>query len=124
MERNVPILQHLIRTYKLWHEFLPHIAKSYRNSVCVKIDVFFVDVLELIFIASYLPKTEKLPYISKSITKLDLLKFFLQTLWEIKAIDSKKYSLIFEPINKAGGMLGGWKNQLLKQTPRNNIGEK
>ncbi|MEK7115067.1 MAG: four helix bundle protein [Patescibacteria group bacterium] len=83
-----------------------------------------MEILELIYIASYLPKKDKLPYISKAITKLDVLKFFLQTLWEVKAIDSKKYSLIFEPINKAGAMLGGWRNQLLKQTPQQSIGEK
>ncbi len=77
-----------------------------------------MDVIELLFIASRLPKEQKLPYLQKASIKLDLLKFFLQITWEIKAIDAKKYILLSEHLNEIGKMLGGWiKGLQYKQTP-------
>lgn len=58
-----------------------------------------------------------MPYIVKASTKLDVLKFFLQLSWEIKALDNKKYSVLSQKLNEIGKMLGGWQRQLIKQTP-------
>jgi len=60
-----------------------------------KIDSLFIETAELIFIASILYKSQKLPYTQKVVAKLDLLKFFLQIVWEIKALDNKIKSLSF-----------------------------
>lgn len=65
--------------------------------------------------ASFLQKQDKQPYVKKSIVSLDALKFFLLVAWEIKAIDTKKYVALSEPLSIAGKMLGGWHGQLIKQ---------
>ena len=84
----------------------------------MKIDVLFLDIVELLFIASRLPKEQKLPYLNKASIKLDLLKFCPQIAWEIKAIDTKKYITLSEYLNEIGKMLGGWiKGLQQKQTP-------
>lgn len=116
---NIPIIQHLIKVYKLWHEFLPHVPKTSRYTLGAKIDVLFADTIESIFLASYAPKTQKNALIQRAITKLDLLKFFLQILWEIKSLDNKKYIALSEPLQEVGRMLGGWNRQLTltKETP-------
>lgn len=62
--------------------------------------------------AGFLDKNQKLPYVQKAIIKLDLLKFFLQVAWEIKALDNKKFILLSEKLNEIGKMLGGWNRQL------------
>jgi hypothetical protein len=77
----------------------------------------FIETTELIFIASNLYKSQKLPYVQKAVTKLDLLKFFLQIAWEIKALDNKKFILLSEKLNEVGKMLGGWYRQLSRENP-------
>ena len=73
------------------------------------------ETLELIIIASYLGKKEKLPYVIRASTKLDLLKFFLQVAWEIKALDSKKYIMLSEGLDEIGRMLGGWHKHIIEK---------
>jgi predicted membrane chloride channel (bestrophin family) len=58
-----------------------------------------------------------LPIITKASNNLDLLKFFLQIAWEIKALDNKKYIALSEKLNEMGKMLGGWRKQLITQIP-------
>lgn len=88
-----------------------------------KIDNLFIETTELIFIASRLNKEQKLPFLQKASTKLDLLKFFLQIAWEIKALDNKKYIMLSESLNEIGRMLGGWIKGLESKTlPNNNYG--
>ncbi len=112
------ILQKFIAVYKLWDEFKKSFPKQSRFTIGMKIDVLFLDIVELLFIASRLPKEQKLPYLNKASIKLDLLKFFLQIAWEIKAIDTKKYITLSEYLNEIGKMLGGWiKGLQQKQTP-------
>ena len=107
-----------MQAYKLWHECLLHVPKTARYTVGSKIDALFVDALESIAIASYLPPVQKLPVVQRAMSKVDVLKFFLQVAWEIKALDTKKYATLSEPLQEIGRMLGGWyKNLLAKQTP-------
>ncbi len=68
-------------------------------------------------LASYSSKEQKLLVLQKASTKLDTLKFFLQTAWELKILDNKKYSLLAEPLVEIGRMLGGWMNKIKKETP-------
>ena len=84
-----------------------------------KIDALFLELTELAFLASYFYKAQKLPYVQKAVVKLDLLKFFLQISWEIKAIDNKKFILLSEKLNEIGKMLGGWLRQLTKENSAN-----
>ena len=67
------------------------------------------------FIASYLSKDKKRPYIQKAIGIFDLLKFFLQIAWETGSMDNKKYAALSEPLGEIGRMLGAWYKQA--QTP-------
>ena len=65
--------------------------------------------------ASFLSKNEKLPYIKIAVRKLDTLKVLVQIVWEIKALDEKKFIIISEKLNETGKMLGGWHNNLTKE---------
>lgn len=111
----LPVIQKLTASYKLWHEFLPHFPKTSRYTLGEKIDSLFIEITELAFSASYFYKAQKIPYVQKAVAKLDLLKFFLQIAWEVKALDNKKFILLSEKINEIGKMLGGWLRQLTKE---------
>jgi len=95
---------------------LPHFPKRSRFTLGSKIDECFVETLEYIFLASITSREKKLPYLERGAARFDLLKFFLQIAWEIKALDSKKYALLAEPLSDIGKMLGGWQKSILVQT--------
>jgi len=102
------ILQHLIISYKLWHELKIHIPKNARYTLAEKIDSLFIETLECIFTAQYLKREQKSPILQTANTKFDTLKFFLQILWETKNIPTKHYELISVQFGEIGKMLGGW----------------
>lgn len=98
--------------YRQWQEYLPHIPKSIRYTVGHKIDALFVEIIENLFIASFLPAHEKLPYLKKAATKLDLAQFFLQICWEVKGLEIKRYVHLATQLIEIGKMLGGWIKQI------------
>jgi hypothetical protein len=99
-------------TYKLWQDYLRQFPKGSRYTLGSKIDTFFVETIELVFLASTISKDKKLPFIERAVSKFDVLKFFLQIAWEVKALDNKKYAALSEPLSEIGKMLGGWHKQL------------
>lgn len=112
--KNLAVIQRLVSTYKLWHEFQNNFPKKSRYTLGAKIDSLFIDILELLLIASYLGKEQKLPLLQKAGGKLDVLKFFLQISWELKILDNKKYILLSGQLNEIGKMIGGWIRGLQK----------
>lgn len=82
-----------------------------------KIDALFLDILELLFIAQYLPKEQKLPILAKANGKLDLLKFFLQIAWELKIMHTAQYAEMSKFLDEIGRMLGGWRRGIEQKTP-------
>ena len=111
------VIQRLISAYKLWHEFLPHISKDFRYSLGTKVDRSLIETAEFLFIASYLGKEHKLPYLQKANARLDLAKFFLQILWDAGALDNQKYILLSEKLDEIGRDLGGWIKGTQSKTP-------
>ena len=85
-----------------------HFPKDSRYTLGAKLDSLFLELVELIIKASYSDKTEKFIFLKNASSKLDLLKFFLQIAWEIKALDNKKYIHLSEKLNEIGKMIGGW----------------
>lgn len=114
---NLPILEKIILSYKLWHNTLPKIPRITRYSLGEKITDLFIEVSELILTASYSSRDQKALVIQRASMKLDTLKFFLQIGWELKAFDNKKFAELSGPLSEVGKMLGGWQKQLVTQTP-------
>ena|SRR3989344_5115279 len=114
---DLPILQKISSAYKLWHNLLPHIPRLTRYSLGEKINQLFIELIELTLIATYSSKDKKLEIVQKASVKLDTLKYFLQIAWEIKALDNKKFAAISLPLSESGKMLGGWRKQLINETP-------
>ena len=120
----LPILEIMKSVYILWQNYLPTIPKTSRYTLAETIDKYFIQTIESILIASFLEKQEKQPFVRKAIISLDTLKFLLYILWEIKALDIKKYVTLSEPLATAGKQLGGWHGQIVKQNSPTKAGEK
>ncbi|MEK7555107.1 MAG: four helix bundle protein, partial [Patescibacteria group bacterium] len=113
---KLSILQHLVASYKLWHEYMPHIPKTSRYTLGEKIDACFIETLELLFFAQYAKKEQRLPTLQKANVKFDSLKFFLQLLWETNGISAKQYANISKHLVDIGKMLGGWLRRVEAET--------
>lgn len=98
------------------HRNFPRIE---RFGIGQKIEQSFLDLLEFTFATIYLTNNSKLLMLSKSIAKLDNLKFFMQLAWESKLIPTDKYANISEKLEEIGRMLGGWRKGLQSKTPVN-----
>ena len=94
--------------YKLWHGYLIALPRHTKFTVGTKIDNLFTDCLELALRAGYSMPEKKRDIIFALSAKIDMIKFFLKLLWEMKALDTKKYSVISSSMNEIGKMAGGW----------------
>lgn len=115
---QLPIIQKLVATYKLWHETVPHFPKTSRYTLGARIDSLFLDAIEHVLTAIYAPAPTKIVELGRSITTLDTLKFFLQVSWEVRSLDNKKYLALSEQLDEIGRMLGGWRKGLEKTPAR------
>lgn len=97
-----------------WHAYYLAIPKTHRYTLGQRIDNVFVEIIEAIATASFLGRSEKLPYVRRAIQKTDTIKILLMILWETKSLDNKKYIALSVKIDEIGKMLGGWNGQLLK----------
>ncbi len=107
--------------YGTWQQYLQHFPKSHRFTIGSKVDVIFLESIELSFLASYSSGEEKLSLVGKTISKVDLLKLLLQLAWEVTALDNKKYVHLSEQLDEIGKMLGGWKRQLINKNSHPSI---
>lgn len=82
-----------------------------------KIEQAFLDVLELTFTAAYLPPEQKVIMLGRTISRLDILKFFFQLAWENKLMPKDQYIALSKKLDEVGRMLGGWRKGLLSKTP-------
>jgi hypothetical protein len=107
-----------------WHIVSTKLPKTVKYSLGLKIENLFIDSIEAISVATFLQRSEKLPYLKKAISRVDTLKVFLQMIWEMKLLDTKQYAEISEKLAAVGKMLGGWYGQVLKQNSPVGTGEK
>lgn len=106
--------------YQYWLAIQKNLPKIERFGIGQKIDLIFLNVLELAYNASYLPPDQKVIELGKVVSRLNILKFFLQIAWENKFIHTGKYAELSEKLEEIGRMLGGWKKGLLKKLSPDN----
>lgn len=91
---------------------VPHIPKSSRFALGLRIENRFLDLLEISYTAYFTQKNDKKEKISECIFTLDIVKFLISTAWEGKILGHKQYEVIALKLDEVGKMLGGWKKSL------------
>ncbi|MBU6214483.1 four helix bundle protein [Patescibacteria group bacterium] len=114
----LPLLGRTKGAYLIWYEYYQILPKTHRHSLGQRVDTLFVEIMETIASATFLPRDEKVPYVRVAVRKTDTLKVLLLVLWETKSLDTKKYGALSGQVDEIGRMLGGWYNQLAKTQPR------
>ncbi|MFA6251306.1 MAG: four helix bundle protein [Candidatus Paceibacterota bacterium] len=105
--------------YSIWFKIFIDFPKMYRRTIGEKIEGYFLELLENIFVSQYLSGENKINRLTISISKLDGVKFFLQISWENKCLPTEKYITLSTQLDEIGRMLGGWKKGLEIKTPKN-----
>jgi hypothetical protein len=98
--------------YNVWLALHRNFPKVERFGLGQKIESAFLDILENSFSCVYLPPEPKIQLLGKTISRLDVLKFFSQLAWESKLIPTEKYAELSERLEEIGKMLGGWRKGL------------
>lgn len=87
--------------------------RSSRFTIGEKIDALLLGTIEELFTATYKPANQKLSHLQQAASRLDLAKFFLQLAWEIKILETKRYTIISEQLDEISRMLGGWMRKII-----------
>ena len=103
--------------YQFWLLIHRDFPKVERMGIGNKIEKTFLELLELTFTSAYLQPEQKIIALARAISKLDMLKFFVQLAWEIKLIPNVKFAELIKKFEEIGRMLGGWKKGLQTKTP-------
>lgn len=118
MSKFLPVVEHTLKIYKLWYGYRDNFPKKSRYTLGDKIDARFLNVLELVSIATYQESSEKLPALARAITGVDVLKFWMRLAWELRIFDDKKYNALSDGLQEIGKQIGGWKKGIeKKKTP-------
>lgn len=111
-EFDVPVFRKSYELYKGFHLCLKDFPKVERYSLGQKCEGALLDVLESLLRASGLPRAEKLPYLDQASPKLNLFRVYLRLAKDIRALDTKRYTVFQQDIDEIGRMIGGWKRSL------------
>lgn len=103
--------------YTEWFHLLNSFLRVTRGTLGVKTRGYFLDLLECIFTALYLPPQQKIIRLTTATSKLDGAKFFLQLTWENKCLSDEQYASLSHKLQRIGRMLQGWKTGVEKKTP-------
>lgn len=93
-----------------------NIERTTRFGLGLKIDNLFLDLLDFLRRAIYMPVDKKIILLNEVILKIDAIRFFLQILWENHLCPDKQYISIESDIQNLGRMIGGWKKGLINKT--------
>jgi hypothetical protein len=107
----------MLTAYKTWQSQVDNLPRKSRYTLGSKIDVAFISVLELLFVASYQTPREKTATLLSALRRFDVLKFLLRVAWEMHAIDTAFYARISLQMDETGKMLGGWYRGIASKTP-------
>ena len=107
-ENEIPIVKKVHDLYKTFHDYRRVIPKQDRFTIYERSENTILIILECVLEAGYSKQVNKTAVLDKASVKLNILRFFVRTLKETKAIDIKKYIILQEMINEIGRMLGGW----------------
>ncbi|MFH1909697.1 MAG: four helix bundle protein [bacterium] len=114
-----PVIERIKNTYKQWILVERNLPKCERFGLGQKVDLLFIDLLDLMQKASFSPIETKISLLGDSLSKVDSLRFFIQFCWELKLIPSKQFTLIGQEIEEIGRMVGGWRKGLITKTSAN-----
>jgi len=108
-ELDIPIVKKLDDLYRTFHEYRRVVPKQDRFTLFERSESLILEVIEFVLAGSTIASpAHKAAALDRASAKLNVLRFLVRLLKEVRAIDSKKYLILQEMIDETGRMLGGW----------------
>jgi len=105
---DIPILKKSYTLYRTFHDYRKLVPKQDRYTVFERSEDMILDVIEHLLEAAHTQGSTKKKSLETASSHLNLLRFLVRLLKDIKSIDLKKYTALEEMIDEIGRMLGGW----------------
>ena len=86
---------------------MTRLPRATRYTLGAKIDNLFTDIITNTLNGKYSKPEQKLVILKQASAQLDTLKYFTTMLWELKALDNKKYATLANKLSFVGQMIGG-----------------
>ena len=107
-EIDIPIIQKSNDLYKIFHEYRRLVPKNDRHTIFARTDNLLIDTIQCFLEAGYAGSANKLSVLERASVNLNMIRFFIRLMKEMKTIDNKKYVDLQLLIDEIGRMLGGW----------------
>ena len=104
------------KVYSYWLGLYKKFPKPERFGIGEKVDLAFLEVLELLHTLRYSQYSAKPTLIQEILPKIDRIKFFSEVSWENNLMTAKQYAELLEQLETIGRELGGWKKSLSNKT--------
>ena len=105
---DIPILKKTYDLYKTFHDYRKVVPKQDRFTVYERAEDTMLEVLESLLEAAHLDPSRKKEFLENASMRLNVLRFLVRMLKDVKSIDLKKYVHLEGMIDEIGRMLGGW----------------
>jgi hypothetical protein len=105
---DIPILKKTADLYKIFHEYGRSVSKQDRFTIYERSENLLLDMTEALLSAGYAGRANKINALEVASAKLNVLRFFIRLMKEMRTIDSKRYVILQEHVDEIGRMLGGW----------------
>lgn len=107
-ETDIPIIQKSNDLYKLFHEYRKLVPKTDRHTIFERTDKLIIEVIMNFLEAGYATPDNKIVILQKASVRLNMVRFLIRLMKEIRSLDTKKYVTLQLLIDEMGRMLGGW----------------
>lgn len=111
------------QAYVEWLTVSPHLSTPIRCGIGAKVESCFLEMLECMFLGWYATGERKITLVMKATEHLDVLKFFLTTIWENKIVSTGFYASLIKKLYEVGRMLYQWRHSCEEKLPRKTAGE-
>ena len=107
----------ILKAYELFKSIIQitsQLEKNWRYSIGISTDNCVLELIELLVMAKYAPKSLKATYLLKAQAKIDIIKLRLRLMLELKLGNETNIFKNQEYLIEIGRMLGGWYKSLNK----------
>ena len=107
-DHDLPIIRATYDAYQTFIEIRTKVAKQYKHTICERVELLLLGLLEIFYTAAALPRIEKLTILERESVKLNILRLLVRLMKDVHAIEMGQYARLQKKLDEIGRMLGGW----------------
>lgn len=105
---DIPILKKAYDLYRTFHDYRKVVPKQDRFTIYERSEDLILEIIESLLEVAHLDPARKREFLETASLKLNMPRFLIRMLKDVRSIDMKKYVVLEAMIDEIGRMLGGW----------------